>query len=239
MNETINELISKNIEPNCFYVVGTPIGNMGDITLRALATLSQVDTIVAEDNRTSGILLSRFGIKKPMITFHAKSTKNDIEKIITKLEKGESLAYISDAGTPSISDPGNLIVQIIKDRLPEIKISPIPGASALTSALSVSGISGNKFFFAGFPPQKKGRNKFFEEISSLEETIVLYESPHRIEKTLSEIKNTFGENTVVTVGREITKQFEQFIQGEVSVVLEHEKIKNPKGEYVVMIWGKK
>lgn len=239
MDKNFSEILDKKIEEtSALYVVSTPIGNMGDITLRAISTLSQVDTIVCEDTRTSGILLSRFGIKKPLISFHAKSKGGDIEKIIDKLEKGERLAYISDAGTPGISDPICLLIQKIKESELPIKIIPIPGPSAITAIVSVSGIAGNHFTFLGFIPQKNGRKKFIEDIKKYDHMVVLYESPHRVEKTIKEISEYLGKETKIIIGRELTKQFEETFSGGAEELLNHPKIKNPKGEYVIVIDNK-
>lgn len=239
MLEDFSFVTSKEIEKEAaLYIVATPIGNMGDITLRALTTLNQVDTIVAEDTRTSGVLLSKFQIKKPMLSFHAKSKSKDLDTIVEKLKNGERIAFISDAGTPSISDPGCLLVSEVRNRIPETKIIPIPGASAITAILSISGIPGNQFTFLGFIPQKNGRKTFLENMLKIDHSIVLYESPHRISKTLKEISEILGESRKVTIGRELTKQFEEIIIGEIKDVILHPKIVSPKGEYALIIWPK-
>lgn len=240
MINNFDDILSKKIETvSTLYMVATPIGNMGDITLRALATLDQVDTVVCEDTRTSGVLLAKFGIKKPLLSFHAKSKSGEIEKIVERLRKGERVAYISDAGTPSISDPGCLLIMKVREELPDTKIVPIPGPSAITTAISVSGIPGNQFSFLGFIPQKKGRNKFIQDIKGIEHAVVLYESPHRVMKTLTEIGNVIGNESKVTVARELTKQFEDIFTDSIEILLKHPKVISPKGEYVLIVWPQK
>lgn len=240
MISNFDEVLQKKIEKgSTLYMVATPIGNMGDITLRALATLSQVDTIVCEDTRTSGMLLAKYGIKKPLLSFHAKSKPGDIEKIIERLDKGERVAYISDAGTPSISDPGCLLITKVRNELPNTNIVPIPGPSAITTAISVSGIPGNQFSFLGFIPQKKGRNKFIQGLIEVEHAVVLYESPHRVMKTLTEIGKVLGNERKVSVARELTKQFEEIFTDTIENLLTHTKVLSPKGEYVLIVWPRK
>ncbi|MEZ4103512.1 MAG: 16S rRNA (cytidine(1402)-2'-O)-methyltransferase, partial [Candidatus Paceibacterota bacterium] len=167
------------------YIICTPIGNLGDITLRALETLKSVDLVLCEDTRVTGKLLSHYGISVPTMSYHANSTIQKHDKIITLLSEGKSLALVSDAGTPAISDPGVMLIKEAREVLGEdLKVIPIPGASALVSAISVSGIPSPSFTFYGFLPHKKGRETLFKEISESSRTSVFYESPHRIEKTL-------------------------------------------------------
>lgn len=220
------------------YVVATPIGNLEDITLRAISTLKSVDFILSEDTRVTGKLLHHFEIETPMISFHEYSDDNKYEKIIGMLEDGKSLALVTDAGTPAISDPGYFLVQRIREQLPENKIVAIPGASALTAAVSISGFNMKEFTFLGFPPHKKGRKTFFENIVEQikDRPVVIYESKHRLIKALESLNNLLPENKIV-VAKELTKMFEEVISGTPSEILEvfsenHDKI---KGEFVVII----
>lgn len=219
------------------YIVATPIGNLEDITFRAIRTLQEVDTVLCEDTRVTSRLLNHYEIKKPMISYHANSALTKTDKILQLLEEGKDLALVSDAGTPTISDPGVQLVQIVREKLPEVEIIPIPGASALIAALSVAGVSGNQFTFFGFLPHKKGRQTMFLEINDNPRPSVFYESPHRIIKTLESLKEYLTNGQRVIVAREITKMFEQLIQGTPEEVLEffnkHED--NVRGEFVVII----
>ncbi|NCO89530.1 16S rRNA (cytidine(1402)-2'-O)-methyltransferase, partial [Candidatus Wolfebacteria bacterium] len=169
------------------YIVATPIGNLKDITLRALETLKEVDLILCEDTRQTLKLLSHYGISKPLVSYFQHSKISKIDYIIGQLKQNKKLALVTDAGTPGISDPGGKLIEIIITRLPSCQIIPIPGPSALTAALSVSGFPADKFIFMGFPPAKKGREKFFKKVAEAEYTVVFYESVHRILKTLSEL----------------------------------------------------
>ncbi|MEZ4210882.1 MAG: 16S rRNA (cytidine(1402)-2'-O)-methyltransferase [Candidatus Paceibacterota bacterium] len=219
------------------YIICTPIGNLGDITLRALETLKSVDLVLCEDTRVTGKLLSHYGISVPTMSYHANSTIQKHDKIITLLSEGKSLALVSDAGTPTISDPGVLLIELIKKELPEVKIIPIPGASALTTALSVSGIPSPQFTFYGFLPHKKGRETLFKEISESSRTSVFYESPHRIEKTLESLVSHLDEDRRVVVARELTKMFEEVVSGNAKEVLNYFKENKDKvrGEFVVIV----
>lgn len=217
------------------FVVGTPIGNLEDITLRAISTLQNVDLILAEDTRNSKKLLSAHNIDTKMMSYHEHSNEKETKRIISLLLDGKNLALISDAGTPTISDPGyGLIRDCIKK---EIKIIPIPGASAITTAMSVSGLPSDSFTFFGFLPQKKGRIKKIKELLNVDNTIILFESPFRLEKTLNQLKEYLGNRSVV-VGRELTKLYEEIIRGNLSEVLEYFSKSKVKGEIVIMI-GKK
>ncbi len=215
------------------YVVATPIGNLGDITLRALETLQQVDLIAAEDTRHTRRLLQHYNIDTPLISFHQHSGQGRVEQIIQRLLKGESVALVTDAGTPSISDPGGVLVA--EAHRHGIRVVPVPGASALTALLSVSGLPTHRFRFEGFIPRKEGaRRKFFERIAGEEMVVVFFESPHRLLKTLQTAHEVLGEREVV-VGRELTKQFEEVFRGRLSDALAHWQAKPPKGEFVVAI----
>ena len=214
------------------FVVGTPIGNLEDITLRAISTLQNVDLILAEDTRNSKKLLSAHNIDTKMMSYHEYSNEKQTKRIISLLLDGKNLALISDAGTPTISDPGyGLIRDCIKK---EIKIIPIPGASAITTAMSVSGLPSDSFTFFGFLPQKKGRIKKIKELLNVDNTIILFESPFRLEKTLNQLKEYLGNRSVV-VGRELTKLYEEIIRGNLEDVIKYFSKSKVKGEIVIMI----
>ncbi len=216
------------------FVVATPIGNLSDITFRAVDTLKSVDFIVAEDTRTSSVLLKHFGISKPMLSFHSHSGAGRTSEIVGKISDGATAALITDAGTPGISDPGYTLV---RDALATgVEVIPIPGATALVAALSSSGLRTDRFVFEGFLPLKKGRQKKLQELSSERRTIVLYESPHRIEKTLLELSKYFGERNCV-VGREITKLHETFYRGTFSEILDMIGHGEKRGEFVIIVEG--
>jgi len=214
------------------FVVGTPIGNLEDVTLRAISTLQSVDIILAEDTRNSKKLLDAHKIETKMISYHEHSNDNEIKKIIDLLLEGKDLALISDAGTPTISDPGyGLIRDCIKH---DIVIVPIPGVSAITAAMSVSGLPSDSFTFFGFLPQKKGRLKKIELLKNIENTVILFESPYRLEKTLSQLLEHLGNRSVV-VGRELTKLYEEVIRGNLTDVIKYFSKSKVKGEIVIMI----
>ena len=219
------------------YIVATPIGNLEDITLRALRVLKEVDYILCEDTRTTENLLKHYDIKAKTMSYHAHSSSGKENTIINLLKNGKNLALVSDAGTPCISDPGVMLVSsVYKEFGSDAKVIPIPGASALVSALSASGVSVAEFTFLGFLPHKKGRETIFKEIANSKRVVVFYESVHRILKTLSSLtKHT--PTSKVTIGRELTKQFEQFIKGHPEEILKYfesnkEKV---KGEFVVIV----
>jgi 16S rRNA (cytidine1402-2'-O)-methyltransferase len=219
-----------------FYVVTTPIGNLEDITYRAVRVLSEVDLILCEDTRVTINLLNKYGIKKPTMSYHSQSKISKIDKILELINEGKTLALVSDAGTPTISDPGSILVSKIQELFPEVEIIAIPGASALVSALSISGLPASEFTFLGFLPHKKGRETLFKEISEMRRTVVFYESPHRIMKTLDSLKKYVGERRIV-VAREISKIYEQVVSGNSSEVEKYfldnqDKI---RGEFVVLV----
>jgi 16S rRNA (cytidine1402-2'-O)-methyltransferase len=219
------------------YIVATPIGNLSDITLRAIETLKAADLILCEDTRVTKGLLDRFGITKTTQSYHQHSDAQKIAQIIGLLEEGKTLALVSDAGTPGISDPGNLLIQeIIKTCGDAVKIVPIPGPSAAIAALSVSGFATDKFVFLGFPPVKNKRRKYFEELLANENTAVFYESNFRIIKTLSEIDELNSDKARrIVVCRELTKTFESIYRGTVAEVIEKIKKDPLKGEFVVVL----
>lgn len=217
------------------YIVATPIGNLEDITARALNTLREVDLIAAEDTRTSGVLLKKYQIETPMTSFHSYTDERKIDELIGLLAQGKKIALISDAGTPGISDPGFLLVRAA--RKAGIKVSPIPGPSAFLAALSASGLPINHFLYLGFLPLKKGRQTLLKKLQEEGNTIVFYESPHRILKTLSEFKEYFPDRPMV-IAREITKIFEEFVSGTAGHLYEYFNQKTPKGEFVIIMAGK-
>jgi len=223
-----------------FYVVATPIGNMEDITLRAIRILKEVDLILCEDTRTTKNLLDKYEIKKPTMSFHSQSKLSKTDKIFEFLEEGKNLALVSDAGTPTISDPGAMLIAKIKEKFgDEVQVIPIPGATALIAALSASGLPTHEFTFLGFLPHKKGRETLFKEIVKSERTMVFYESPHRILKTLESL-NKFCPEKKVCIARELTKIYEEFKTDSSSKLLEF-FIQNPikqKGEFTVLVNGK-
>lgn len=214
------------------YIVATPIGNLEDITFRALDVLRQVEVIVCEDTRQTQKLLTRYEVKKKLISLHQHSSEKKIESLINNyLAQGLDLAYVSDAGTPGISDPGNkFVAQVAKAGF---KIEPIPGPCALITALSVSGFLTDKFLFLGFMPHK-GRDKIFNLIKAAKFTVVFYDSCHRILKTLEQLKSYLDEKRQIMVARELTKKFETIYRGNVSQVLKQVE-KMPKGEFVIVV----
>lgn len=222
------------------YVIGTPIGNLEDITLRALRIFHEVDTILCEDTRQTKKLLNAYSITTPTLSYHEQSGRSKIQKIIDLLEEGRSLALVTDAGTPGISDPGSYLVSEIRKALPEVLIVTIPGPSALPAALSISGLPVSDFLFLGFLPHKKGRQTLFTEIAESKRTVVFYESPHRIFATLETLALLLAPTRIVVIGRELTKTFEEVRQGTVSELLRFftaypEKV---RGEFVVMVEGR-
>lgn len=216
------------------YIIATPIGNLEDITARALRILREVDVILAEDTRVIQKLLAHYDIKKPTISYHQHSKLAKIDYIVELLAQGQNLALVTDAGTPGISDPGARLVDAVLARLPDVQIVPIPGPSAVATALSVSGFSFNRFTFLGFPPHKKGRETFFKELAKREEVLVLYESTHRILKFLTSLVTVMPERKMV-VARELTKQFETIYRGTAESILKELQATSMKGEFVVVI----
>ncbi len=215
------------------YIVSTPIGNLQDITLRALQTLKEVDFIAAEDTRHSLILLKKYDIQKKLLSYHSHSGQMKLEKIVGLLKDGKTCALISDAGTPGISDPAySLIKEVLKEG---IEVVPIPGASAFLTALVASGLPMNRFVYLGFLPVKKGRQTLFESFKDEKRTIVFYESPHRIQKTLNQMEEILGGDRKMVVARELTKLHEEFVRGTVSDVKSEFEKRKPKGEFVVIL----
>ena len=217
------------------YVVPTPIGNLEDITLRAINTLREVDFILAEDTRTTLHLLRHLGIEKPMHSHHKFNEHATVERVAESIEAGRDVALVSDAGTPGISDPGFLLVRKCVER--GIEVVTLPGATALIPAVVQSGFPCDRFCFEGFLPQKKGRMKRLQELAQEPRTLVLYESPYRVVKCLEQIAETMGAERRVAVVREITKKFEQTVRGTLSEAIAHFKAHEPKGEFVIVVAG--
>ncbi len=218
------------------YLVPTPIGNLDDITLRAIKVLQEVDLILAEDTRKSGILLNHLGISKPLKSYHKFNEHKTLEEIVGLLEKDKNIALVSDAGTPSISDPGFLITRECLNN--DIEVETLPGATALIPALCNSGLPSEKFVFEGFLPQKKGRQTRLEFLKEETRTMIFYESPFRLIKTLTQFSEYFGEDRKVSVSREITKIHEETIRGTLLEVIEYYSNNTLKGEIVVVVEGK-
>ncbi len=236
------------------YIVATPIGNLGDITMRALETLKSVDFILCEDTRVTSNLLSHFEIKIPTISYHQHSEDKKVREIVDLLEQGKNLALVTDAGTPGISDPGNKLINVILSEAQRAKskypyeergpstslrsaqddvVIPVPGVSAVITALSISGFPTDKFIFLGFPPNKKGRKTYFENLAKMEYTVAFYESSHRIKKCLGELAEVLDENKKICVCRELTKKFETIYRGTIEEILKMNV--SEKGEFVVVM----
>ncbi len=227
-----------NKNKGTLYLVSTPIGNLQDITLRALETLQKVDIILAEDTRRARILLATYKIQKPLKSYHDYNKEQQTPEALKLLEMGKDLALITDAGTPGISDPGYYLVkEAIKNG---VKVVPIPGATALIAALSASGLATDSFIFCGFISRKHGkRKKMLAELAESPRTIILYESPHRLMATLEDIKEVFGEERQIVVARELTKIYEEFIRGKIGEVIKKLQARPQiKGEFVIIIEGK-
>jgi 16S rRNA (cytidine1402-2'-O)-methyltransferase len=219
------------------YIIPTPIGNLEDITLRAIRLLKEVNLVLAEDTRTSNKLFAKYNIETPLASFHMHNEHEVLSKYIARLKEGECFALISDAGTPAISDPGFLLVrECVKEG---IEVDCLPGATAFVPALVNSGLPNDKFVFEGFLPVKKGRQTRLKILSDEARTMVFYESPHRLVKTLQQFVEYFGADRKVSVSREISKMFEETIRGASAEVVLHFEHKKPKGEFVIVVEGKK
>lgn len=218
------------------YIVPTPIGNLDDITLRAINVLREVDFILAEDTRTSSVLLHHLSIEKPLRSHHKFNEHATVAAIAETIAAGRNVALISDAGTPGISDPGFLLVRTCLEA--GIEVETLPGATACIPALVQSGFPCDRFCFEGFLPQKKGRMKRLAELADEERTIIFYESPFRVVKCLEQLAETFGAERRVAVSRELTKKFEQTVRGTIGEVIEHFREHQPKGEFVIVVAGK-
>ena len=224
------------------YIVATPIGNLEDISLRALKILKEVDLILCEDTRVTKKLLDHYGIKTPILSYHQHSKLQKIEYILELLKEDKNLALVSDAGTPGISDPGGKLISLAIKQCNNLTIVPVPGPSAVTCAASIAGFGMDKFLFLGFPPKKRKRKKFFEEVINSKYPVIFYESPYRIIKTLKELSSLFvqirgqiSENSRVVVCRELTKKFETIYRGKIDEVIKEIEKDKIKGEFVVIV----
>lgn len=217
------------------YIVPTPVGNLEDMTLRAIRILKEVDVILAEDTRTSGILLKHFDIKTRMQSHHKFNEHKSVEGIIDRIKSGEKIALISDAGTPAISDPGFLLIR--ECRRNGIPVECLPGATAFVPALVASGLPNEKFCFEGFLPQKKGRSARLQELSTEKRSMIFYESPFRLTKTLIQFSAVFGPEREASVSREISKLHEETVRGTLSELIKHFTSTPPKGEIVIIVGG--
>lgn len=223
------------MDAGILYIVATPIGNLGDITLRALETLKNVDVVLSEDTRVTGNLLRHFEVHKPLISFHEHTEGDKALKLVERMLAGESMALVTDAGTPGISDPGNVLVARAIEA--GLRVVPIPGANALGAIISVAGIDMREFMFLGFPPHKKGRETFFRGVAESTLPVIYYESPHRVIKNL-ELLMELGPNKKLVLGRELTKVFEEVVRGsvgEVKTYLEG-KTGKMKGEFTIIVY---
>ncbi|HLD28452.1 MAG TPA: 16S rRNA (cytidine(1402)-2'-O)-methyltransferase [Patescibacteria group bacterium] len=228
------------------YIIATPIGNLADITLRAIETLKSVDLIACEDTRVSKKLLDHYEITTKLISYHQHSGQTKVVQIIDELKAGKDLAVITDAGTPGISDPGNkLVADVISQLGDEVQIIPIPGPSALISALSISGLPTDRFLFLGFLPHKKGKDTMLKQIIESKITTIFYESTHRIMKSLSRLDEMFDAVSIdadndrkIVVGRELTKKFETIYRGTIKEVIEKLNNDKTRGEFVVVVSGR-
>lgn len=218
------------------YIVPTPVGNLEDITLRALRVLKEADLILAEDTRTSGILLKHYDIHNHMQSYHKFNEHKTVEYLVERMKAGQTLALISDAGTPGISDPGFLLARECAKE--GVEVQCLPGATAFVPALVASGLPCDKFVFEGFLPQKKGRQSRLKELAAEERSIVFYESPYRVVKTLMQFREIFGGNRDVAVCREISKVHEQIVRGSIDSAIEHFNAVEPKGEFVIIVGAK-
>ncbi|MBQ6432434.1 MAG: 16S rRNA (cytidine(1402)-2'-O)-methyltransferase [Bacteroidaceae bacterium] len=217
------------------YLVPTPVGNLEDITMRALRVLREADLILAEDTRTSGLLLKHFDIRKPMLSYHKFNEHQTVERIVERLLAGETIAVVSDAGTPGISDPGFLVAR--EAIRAGVEVSCLPGPTAVVPALVASGLPCDRFCFEGFLPQKKGRQTRIAALAEETRTMVFYESPHRVVKALQQFVETFGPDRPVAVCREISKVHEDIVRGSLADVLAHFQEHEPRGEFVIVVGG--
>jgi len=223
--------------PTRLYLVPTPIGNLGDITLRALETLKAVDTILAEDTRKTGILLKHYQISKPVHSYHAHNEHKQLATFTERLIKGETMALVTDAGTPAISDPGFLLVRACLEA--QVKVECLPGATAFVPALVKSGLPADKFVFEGFLPHKKGRQTRLQTLAQEPRTIILYESPHRLVKCLQQLAEHLGPDRPASVSRELSKLHEETMNGTLESLTTHYTEHAPKGEIVIVCQGKR
>ena len=232
----MNYFITFAAEMGILYVVPTPVGNMEDMTLRAIRILKEADLVLAEDTRTSGILLKHFGIQQRLLSHHKFNEHATSASVVERLRAGQTVALISDAGTPGISDPGFFLVR--EAVRAGIKVQTLPGATAFVPALVSSGLPCDRFCFEGFLPQKKGRQTRLQSLADEERTMVFYESPYRVVKTLQQFCEVFGPDRQVSVCREISKVYEESVRGSLSEVIAHFLEQEPRGEFVIVLEGK-
>ncbi len=227
---------AKNMDSRKLYVVPTPVGNLEDMTYRAVRILKEADLILAEDTRTTGILLKHFDIRNKMMPHHKFNEHQTVQSIVTRLKTGENIALVSDAGTPGISDPGFLLIrECIAQGL---DVECLPGATALIPALVDSGFPNDRFCFEGFLPHKKGRQTRLSQLAEEPRTIIFYESPFRVLKTLIQLSEHMGEERQVSVSREISKKFEETVRGTLREIISHFSVNEPRGEFVIILTGK-
>ena len=232
-----NDNYQQTLPRGTLYIVSTPIGNLEDITLRALRILKEVDLIAAEDNRRTKKLLTRYNISTTMTSYHDYNKKRKGKELIKELKEGHNIALVSDAGTPGISDPAYHLIQLSLEE--EVNIVPIPGATAIISALTISGLPTDRFVFEGFLPRKKGiKKRKLKEIAEEERTIILYESPHRLAHTLSEMSSIMGRRRIV-IAREMTKMYEEILRGNCESLIKDVSEREWKGEITIVIEGKR
>lgn len=230
----MNNLAKLSFSMGTLYIVATPIGNLADITLRALETLKKVDLILCEDTRVTKKILLHYKIAKPLLSYHQHSKEDKMQEILDMLLQGKNLALVCDAGTPGISDPGNELIAFLLEKKPDMRVVPIPGPSAVAALASVAGIPMDKFLFLGYPPHKKGRRKFFEEVVQSMRPVIFYESPFRVLKSLQEIYS-LNPTLFVVVGRELTKKFETVYRGTIAEAIEQLHASQQKGEFVIVV----
>jgi 16S rRNA (cytidine1402-2'-O)-methyltransferase len=226
--------MSEAIEAGVLYVVSTPIGNLDDITRRAVHILGGVALVAAEDTRTTRVLLSHLGLSTPLISYHSHNETRRIPELVARLRRGDALAMVTDAGTPGISDPAFRVIRAAIEA--GIRVIPVPGASAVLAAVVASGLPMDRFIFEGFLPLKKGRQRHLRELAAEPRTIVLYEAPHRIIATLEDLRRVMGERQVALC-RELTKKFEEVVRGTLGEVLAHLERSRPRGEMVIVLQG--
>ncbi|MBN3521346.1 16S rRNA (cytidine(1402)-2'-O)-methyltransferase [Algoriphagus lutimaris] len=227
--------MSETSRPN-LYIVPTPIGNLKDITYRAVEVLKQADVILAEDTRTSGVLLKHLEISRPLQSYHIFNEHKAVEKLVSRMKEGEHFALISDAGTPAISDPGFLLVRAVLEA--GLEVQCLPGPTAFVPALVNSGLPNDRFVFEGFLPHKKGRKTRIESLMEETRTMIFYESTHRIQKTLLQLSEAFGEDRQACVSRELTKLHEENVRGSLAELIEYYNTHSVKGEIVLVVAGK-
>lgn len=216
------------------YIIATPIGNLEDITLRALRVMNEVDLILCEDTRQTRKLVEKYDIKKPLLSYHHHSRIDKMDQIAKMLRENNDLALVSDAGTPGISDPGNMLIRYLINEKIDVNIIPVPGPSGVAAALSISGLPTDKFVFWGFVPHKKGRQTFFENLANEDLTIIFYESPHRILKTLDSLQKYIPQKEII-VCRELTKIYESIYRGKPEEVIKKITPEQVKGEFIVIV----